>query len=289
MGMIFKTKMVKEELTRLSDSILRDSKNNYSESVVQTSYGDTNIVSFMTDPAKESLIILHGGSGNAAITAWLFEDLADKFNLIIPDIIGGTGKSEENFLNPETDEYGEWLEELLVELNLSKVNIMAISQGSYPALRHLELGKSKIDKVVLYVPAAFVSPRLISTILKFFTPLMLLRVFKHNKLYQFIEKNIFTLTPNEKISKYFKYTFENTSFDMRQPKMIMEQCPSKETQALVISAENDLFFDGQKLQKRAAKYFGKSAKTVFLKKCNHSLTKSDKEFSSLLTKISEFI
>lgn len=289
MGVVFKNERVKEEITNLSDLITDDLECDYSESVVSTVFGDTNVLSTQIDEGKEFLLLLHGGSGNAAITVWLFEELVSKYNLIIPDIIGGCGKSEDKFLDPATDEYGEWLGDLLGRLDISSINIMAISQGAFSALRYLELGGERINKIILYVPASFVQPRLLSTMFKFLFPLLLLRITKWDCFYFYIEKHIFSSAPNSLISKYFMHAFKYLSIDLRQPKMIMSVCPNKNVRAFVISAENDLFFRGKKMQERALKYFGQSVETLFLDNCNHSLTKSHREFKHLLARISEFL
>lgn len=288
MGIIFKNQTSQDKINQISQEILASSYTQYNERLISTSFGPTNIVYNNSNPSKKTIIILHGGSGNAAITAWLFDSLASKFNLIIPDIIGGVGKSDEKFLNPQTNEYGKWLEEIIGTFKLNEVNIIAVSQGSYPVFRYLEQESQNINKVILYVPAAFVTPKLFSTIFKFFLPLLLFRLTKVYFFYKILEKNIFTYSPDTTISNYFSTVFRNTKFDMRQPKMLTDP-PKKSIKALVISAENDLFFDGEKIKIKAKSYFGEQTQTVLLSNVNHSLTKSDSRFHKLIDQISDFL
>lgn len=289
MGIVFKDENSKNEIDNISEELLQKSYCEYIRKVINTSYGETSILVTPDDKDKPYLFILHGGSGNAAITGWLFDSLSKKYNLIIPDIIGGTGNSVEKFLDPNSDEYGLWLNEVVASFEIDEVNIFAISQGAYAALRYIELKNAKLNKIILYVPAGFINPRIFSSTFKFFIPLVKFRIFKCNFLYRFIEKNIFSDKPSELISSFFRKVFCYTRFDMRQPKMIMDQCPLKDYKAFVISAENDLFFSGTMLKNRAAEYFKSDVKTTLLKKSNHSLTKNDIRFDKLLIEIEDFI
>jgi pimeloyl-ACP methyl ester carboxylesterase len=289
MGVVFKGEESQRLIANISEQIIQDSCCEYKRTSVATSFGETSILLTPPDETKPSLFIMHGGSGNAAITGWLFDSLSKKYNLIIPDIIGGPGSSAEKFLSPNSDEYGEWFKELITIFKIDKVNFLAISQGAYTALRYIELDSVKLNKVILYVPAAFIKPRLLSSTFKFMLPLIKLRLFKFNFFYSYIERNIFSEKPNELISSYFKTVFMHTRFDIRQPKMIMDKCPIKDTKAFVISAENDLFFSGAKLQARAIEYFGEAVQTKLLQGANHSLTKSDIRFNKLLSEVEDFL
>ena len=289
MGVVFRNEESHRFIDNLSEQMIKDSSCEYKRTSVSTSFGETSVLVTSLDEKKESLFILHGGSGNAAITGWLFDSLSKSYNLIIPDIIGGTGNSVEKFLDPNSDEYGEWFKEIVENSKVSKVNILAISQGAYAALRYIELEDIKLNKIILYVPAAFIKPRLFSSTFNFFIPLMKFRFFKLNFMFSYIQNKIFSEKPNALVSRFFYNVFASTRFDMRQPKMIMDKCPIKTPKAFVISAENDLFFSGAKLQARAIEYFGEAVQTTFLQGANHSLTKSDIRFTKLLSEIQDFI
>lgn len=289
MGSIFKHKAAQIQINQLSTRILNSARGGFQQAALPTSHGLTNVIKSRRDDDKATLMILHGGSGNASVAAWLFDSLTSKFNLILPDIIGGPGSSEEKFLNPQTDEYGEWLHELIELLDLDSVNILALSQGAYPALRYLERGRSSLNKLVLYAPAAFVPPRPWSALTRFFIPLTLFRLSKLDRFYKAVERNIFTGSPDPLISAYFKLVFKYTAFDTRPPKMVMRASPNNAVEALVISADNDIFFNGHDIQAKARAYFGARARTSVLPQTKHSLTRASSAFRELLDDIADFV
>lgn len=288
MGPVFRSENARARIDALSDRILATTRTPFRETLVQTSHGRTNIVRSEPDGEKSPLIILHGGSGNAAITAWLFEDLARRFHLVLPDVIGGVGKSEEKFLDPGTAEQGEWLAEIVDQVGTTDVDILAISQGALPALRYLEHPGCRVGRIALYVPAGVVDARVVSTVARFLLPLAAFRQLRLDLFFRFLEGNIFDGVPDPRISDFFREVFAQTRFDTRQPRRLGAVCPQRDVEALVISAGEDLFFDGARLQARAKGYFGRGVETIRLENAKHSLTKEQDRFDSLVAAIGEF-
>ncbi len=83
-----------------------------------------------------AVILLHGSCSNSA--AWLGDipTLADKFHVFAVDILGEAGNSEEYRLDIDSDQYPQWLAELLDLLSIFSICIPA-----FPF--HFIFGKSR--------------------------------------------------------------------------------------------------------------------------------------------------
>ena len=89
---------------------------------------------------------------NPLTLAW-YSGLADEFRLIAPDTIGHPGKSAETRLDPQEEEYGEWVVDLLDAFALQSAPMIGTSYGAGIMLRTAAVAPNRIDRAAMVVPA----------------------------------------------------------------------------------------------------------------------------------------
>ncbi|QIH34571.1 alpha/beta hydrolase [Sphingobacterium sp. DR205] len=152
---IFKSPEGKDKIIRAYDDAIKNASLNLKTGVLKTTYGDTH---FLEDGSQhqEIVILLHGASSNA--TSWL-SDMAEyskQYKVIAIDIIGEAGNSAETRPSYQTKDFAEWLKEVFDRLNISKANIIGLSQGGWLALRFATSFPELVDRLILLTPAGVV-------------------------------------------------------------------------------------------------------------------------------------
>ncbi|MFZ4860733.1 alpha/beta fold hydrolase [Sphingobacterium sp. Mn56C] len=155
MKSIFKSEAGKLQIIKAYDEALQKLDGQLQSSFIHTSFGDTHLLTNENE-GKEVLLLLHGASSNAS--SWLsdWEIYKKDFRIIAIDIIGEAGKSAETRLPYTTNDYANWLNEVLTALDVQKVNIVGLSQGGWLAIRFASSFPQKVNKIVLLAPAGIV-------------------------------------------------------------------------------------------------------------------------------------
>ncbi|NYB72838.1 alpha/beta hydrolase [Sedimentibacter hydroxybenzoicus DSM 7310] len=119
---------------------------------VHTRYGNTFALS-AGDTQKPTVILLHGSSMSSAM--WLDDIMAfaPHYHVIAPDIPGEPGQSDENQLPLDSNDYAEWLLDVLNVLNIKDTYLVGNSLGGWLALRFSTLYPERVKKLVLLAPA----------------------------------------------------------------------------------------------------------------------------------------
>jgi pimeloyl-ACP methyl ester carboxylesterase len=124
----------------------------YSEQIISTKYGETSVIE-CGNKKKNPLILLHGASSNA--TTWIADIAAYSrdFRVFVIDVIGEPGKSAPTRPPLDTDDYAQWLNEIITTLNIDTVSLVGLSQGGWIATRYAISYPNKINKLVLLASA----------------------------------------------------------------------------------------------------------------------------------------
>lgn len=128
---VYKSEKGKQEILRTYDILLKKWDVDYEEIDVKTRYGSTHIITAGTK-GNPPLILFHGVGDDAAMM-WIVnaKSWSEKFRIYAIDTIGGPGKSVPN------ENYGKgfdqclWIDDVLDELKLDKVNVAGVSNGAY--------------------------------------------------------------------------------------------------------------------------------------------------------------
>lgn len=135
------------------DKVLASLDVEYSSFCVDTSYGNTHIIT-VGDTTKKPVFTLHGGNGINPLNIQLFSPLLDEYYFIAPDVIGMPGKSEPyRNINPKKDDYANWINEVLIQLKIDNIMFVVSSYSASMMLSFATSYPEKISKAVLLKPS----------------------------------------------------------------------------------------------------------------------------------------
>lgn len=161
---IFKTDEGKQKILQHYNSLLKQWTAVYKERYIETSYGNTFILE-AGDENNPAVFLFHGSCTNSAM--W-FEDikiLMEQYHVFSVDILGEPGKSAENRLDVNSDDYAHWIKELMDKLDIQQAVFIGNSYGAWMALKFAINYPSMVSKLVL-IAASGITPAKISFILK---------------------------------------------------------------------------------------------------------------------------
>jgi len=233
---------------------------------VETSFGNTN-VAITGDKNHPSLVLIHGSNGCAPVALEAMIDLANHFRIYAIDVIGQPNLSAEVRPSMNDDSYGKWVHEILTDLNIQDAIMVGISFGGFITWKTLVFDCQRISKAFLIVPAGIVNGNPLKAIWKVFLPMKLFQWRKNQKyLYQFL-KELFT-EPDEFAKIFLAKVFLHFKMDFSVIPLIKEEEAKKITSPIhIIGADNDVFFPGKKLLKRAEEIFPSLHKSIVLENC----------------------
>ncbi|MCR1848865.1 alpha/beta hydrolase [Paeniclostridium sordellii] len=165
MAVAFKTEEGKKEIFKYYELLLTKGKLNHEEIFVNTSYGETFVIA-MGKKELPPLVLLHGSGMNSAMWRQEMELYAKKYRVYAVDMPGEPGKSDENQLPFEGDDFSNWLNDVFNALSIEKASIVGISLGAWLGTKFAIKYSEKVNKLVLLCPAG-IGPQKKSFIFKF--------------------------------------------------------------------------------------------------------------------------
>jgi pimeloyl-ACP methyl ester carboxylesterase len=124
--------------------------------MVPTRYGHTHVLT-LGPPDAPPLLALHGVHFGGPFMADFVAPFADRYRIIIPDIVGQPGRSADAQPDPKGHNYAAWISDVLDGLKLRTVPVIGISFGGAVALDLATFAPQRISKAVLVVPGGFES------------------------------------------------------------------------------------------------------------------------------------
>ncbi|MDG1037780.1 MAG: alpha/beta hydrolase, partial [Polaribacter sp.] len=122
MKSLYKSELGKKEIIHLYDQKLKDLDIDYTYKLINTSFGETNII-VMGDSTKPPILIIHGSNGCAPISLETYPNLYKDFQVFAIDVLAQPNKSAENRLSMKDNSYGLWVNEIINELNINNVTM----------------------------------------------------------------------------------------------------------------------------------------------------------------------
>ncbi len=280
--MFFKSKQGKEKILSLYNQKLNELHISFTEKVVDTNYGATNIIS-TGNTQNAPLVLIHGTGGCAPLILESFPNLASQFCVYAVDVLAQPNKSTENRLDMKSLDYGKWLLEVILKLKLNEVTLVGFSFGGFISLKALEFNETPIKKVYLIAPVYIVNGNPFLGLFKMFIPL--------KKFIQTNNKKYITKVMEALFSEYDDFalafmatTFKHCNMDFSPlPIIAKEAAKNIKTPITLMAAEKDLMFPGIKMIKRAKKVFPSLKEAILFKGSKH--VPSNKNFK----RIEEFI
>lgn len=241
---------------------------------VETSFGDTNIITTKNSNLTP-LVLVHGLYSCAPIALEKFKGLTHKFKIYAIDILGQPNISDEVRLQPTSNDYGKWMYEIISRLQLFKVYLVGCSLGGYIAYKTLAYEESRIAKAFLISPTGFVKCNFIKVFFTIYVPLKLYQWKKKSKQLGVIENVLST----EKDA--FRFNFLSKLILNYQlsflPLIRVKQKEAKQiiTPIYMFAAEKDVFVPGNKLIEKAKKILPSLEEIILFKHAKNQFTSKD--------------
>lgn len=267
-NMFFKSQEGKEKILNLYNLKLNELNIKYSEKLVDTKFGVTNVI-ITGNSNNPPLILIHGTGGCAPLILESFPNLASKYCVFAVDVVAQPNKSEAHRLDMKSLDYGKWLIEIITKLNLKEVTLVGFSFGGLISLKALEFNEKFIKQAFLVAPVYVVNGNPLVGLFKMFFPLK--KFIKTNKQ-KYIRKVMNALFTNydDFALKFMSTTFQNCNMDFSPLPIISKDKAKKITTPLsIIAAEKDIMFPGKKMIKRAKRIFPSLEEVVLLEDSKH--------------------
>lgn len=165
MQVAFKSIEGKNEIIKYYDTLLNKWEFPHEELCINTRCGKTFIIA----SGKEDLpplILLHGSGMSSVMWINEIKEYANDYRVYAVDIPGEPGKSDEQQIPFEGDDFSDWLYDVFKVLAIEKASIVGISLGAWLATKFSIKYPLKVNKLVLLCPAG-IGPQKKSFILKF--------------------------------------------------------------------------------------------------------------------------
>lgn len=252
---IYKSAEGKAVLLGLYDTVLESLGIEYEERMVETRFGTTHIL--VTGPKDASpLVLLHGGNSFAPFTLSWFVPLTKNYRVYAPDVIGHPGKSADTSVSSRDESYGLWTADILDGLEFKQAAFFAVSYGAGVFLRTAAHFPERIAKAVLVVPSGIIRPPTLPMIFKMAVPLFLYRWFPTRKRLLRAVDWMSEEEPDEQTLEVLSATFLHLNIKMEMPHpAAKKELEGFKAPILVIAAENDALFAGEKVVARAREIF----------------------------------
>lgn len=266
--MFFKSQEGKSKILSLYNRKLQELNIDYSEKLVDTKFGKTNVIQ-VGDTNLPSLMLIHGTGGCAPQILESFPNLASQYCVYAVDVLAQPNKSAENRLDMKSLDYGKWLLEVMIKLRLKEVTLVGFSFGGLISLKALEYNQTPIKQVFLIAPVYIVNGNPILNLWKMFVPLK--KFIKTNNRAK-IKKVMDVLFSNyDGFALVFMSTvFQHCNMDFSPLPVISKKSGKTIKKPITIfAAEKDIMFPGKKLIKRAKQVFPSLEEAVLLAGSKH--------------------
>lgn len=129
----------------------------HTRETVETSFGPTAVLRVGGGPGHP-VVLLAGGSGNAATWAPLLPALAADRPVLAVDVLGEAGASRQTAPLPDAQARADWLNEVLAGVGVERVHLVGLSAGGAIALAQAVYGPARLVSVVALEPARALVP-----------------------------------------------------------------------------------------------------------------------------------
>lgn len=278
MNTIYKTKEGESILTGLYTKQLEKLEHPYESRIVETSFGKTHIL-VTGNPEGEPLLVFHGGNATNPFTLKLFRPLFDTYKIYAVDTIGHPGRSAQVSLSARTLDYGIWAAQVIDALKYEKMACLGISFGGGILVRLASYAPEKISKGIFIVPSGIANGSMSSMIVKAALPMFFYNLFPNRKNLVKAVSAMGVSENNEDTLEMIQATFDHVIVKQEMPRNAeIEELSRFIAPSLVIGAEKDIFFPGDKVTDRAREILPGLKSAEIIPGASHLLEKPEQLF-----------
>ena len=234
---------------------------------ISTSFG-TNHLLMVGDPSKPPLVCLHAMMTSSAHLASELGYLLDRFYLILPDLPGQSARGLPTHLSYKDHSHSQWLKEILDELELGETPLLGVSLGGFIARQFASANPGRVKSLILIVPAGIAQGSLVKGFMKMALPMIMYKIYPTDKTLRKLVSHLLT-TWDEEWARYLGDSLNDFATNLRIPPVASAQELENLTMpSLVIAAEHDISFPGDKVIVRAKRHIP-NAETELIKGSRH--------------------
>ncbi len=148
----FKSEKGKDQVLGYYEMLRKELTVPYEGLNISTSFGNTFVL-VAGEKTNPPIFLLHGSMMNSAMWIGDINKLSQAYRVYAPDMPGEPGKSDEEQLAFNNDDYSDWLLELFNALSVDKAIVEGLSLGAWLATKFSILHPEKVSKLVLLCPA----------------------------------------------------------------------------------------------------------------------------------------
>ena len=238
---------------------------------IETRFGSTHVLVAGPENGKP-VVIFHGGNATNPVTLSWYTDLASDYRLIAPDTIGQPGKSAETRVDPQSDELGTWVGDLLDAFELQSAPMIGTSYGGGILLRAAAVAPDRIHRAVLVVPAGFGTGSIVS-MMKVGLPAVLYRYFPYDWLLDYVIATMTTTPGSDPIVRdTIAASLRHVRLEREFPEAHAEELAGFTAPVALFVAEEDPFFPPDMVLPCARARLPNLSHTQVLRDENHMLS-----------------
>lgn len=255
----------------------------YSERTVNTRFGETYLIE-TGPPDAPPVVLLHGIMGNTMIWRPQYAPLSQQHRVIAVDCIGEIGRSAPTRASWNSSIYGEWLVDVLDELNIDQAALVGLSKGSSIIHKFSQVAPERISKAALLSPMGLANVRL-----PFYLQFMmisasqLIRGLQSTAFYRLMDARVFINKQGADVERWFMersaqlyyITVRYFSINFLDSRLF-RAFPARQLQrlnapTLVLVGEQDFFFDPLKLAQRARRVLPNLREVAIVPQAGHAM------------------
>lgn len=265
MKKVYKSKVSEKALIDLYDKQLARLNIVFEDIYVETRFGLSHVIKTGNKEGKP-VLLFHGGNSTAPYYLAGFRDLLEHFCIYTVDTIGHPGKSAQTVLSAKTMDYGVWASDVITALGFEKICCIGGSYGGGVLVKLMCVSPEKVEKSVLIVPSGISNVSTFHVMINMGIPMMMYIITKNE---YWLRKTILLMAMDEKnidedTYEMVKYSFKHAVVKAGLPSNVPQEELKKFTSpTLLIAAENDCLFPGEKVINKA-KMILPNLKTVLL-------------------------
>lgn len=249
-GSIYKSKEGEAEILSLYDEALARLDANHESLSIPTSLGQTHVLAVGPEDSPPALLLPGGNFLNPSCLEW-FSPLAENNRIYAPDIIGQPGRSAGFRPSSKGDGHAIWTEEILDGLGLETVPFVGISYGAGISLRVAGRTPERISHVVLVSPSGLVRgpiPRMLKEVV---LPMAMYRISPNDERLHCAVRPLLT-EDDEFLEWQVGAVYRHVKLDSDLPRAATKEELSRfDAPTMVFAAEDDIFFPGEAVIRRA--------------------------------------
>lgn len=255
MKKVYKNKQGETALIELYERQLKALDILYEDLWVETRFGQAHIIR-LGKPDGKPLLLFHGGNSTTPYYLAGFTSLFEHLCIYAVDTVGHPGKSAQTVLSAKSMAYGEWASDVITGLGFQKMCCMGGSYGGGVVVKLMCAAPDKIEKAVLIVPSGIANVPTFNIIIKMGIPMLLYILTKKDYwlkkaiLPMAIEEKNIDANTYEMVKNSFEYTVVKAGMPSNAQADKLKRCTAP---TLLIAAEKDCMFPGEKVIERAKK------------------------------------